>query len=171
MSQRLQIVLPDPAAEQLHDLAAASDRPASTLAAQMVQRELTVAAETGTVRPARAAQQRARGGSGKRAAWLEPYGGSATWRAHTWGAIAALHARYPRALAPLKDGWWTDESHLETLCALAAWRAEIDDTGQDPREELAFQTQLTDYAHSLRSEGGGVTRTWTPAAPPDEWAF
>jgi hypothetical protein len=32
---------------------------------------------------------------------------------------------------------WTDESHTETLCALAIWRAEIDDTGQDPREELA----------------------------------
>jgi hypothetical protein len=39
---------------------------------------------------------------------------------------------------------WTDEFTTETLCALATWRAELDDTGQDPRDELAFKNQLTD---------------------------
>jgi hypothetical protein len=87
-----------------------------------------------------------------------------------WGQIVALHGRYPRALAPLNDNWWKDDSQTETLCALAVWRAEIDDTGIDPRDELAFQTQLTDLFLTLRQQGGGVTKTWTPGAPPAEWA-
>jgi hypothetical protein len=87
-----------------------------------------------------------------------------------WGAIVALHGRYVRHLEHLRDGWWTYESHTETLCALATWRAEIDDAGQDPREELAFQAQLAEYSDSLRQEGGGVTKAWKPGAPPDEWA-
>jgi hypothetical protein len=56
------------------------------------------------------------------------------------------------------------------LCALATWRSEIDDAGTDPRDEIAFQTQLNDYAHTLQREGGGVTKTWTPGAPPDDWS-
>ena len=87
-----------------------------------------------------------------------------------WGQVVALHGRYPRHLAGLMDDWWTDHSHTETLCALAIWRAEIDDTGQDPREELAFQNQLADYSHALRQQGGGVTKAWKPGAPPEEWA-
>ena len=70
----------------------------------------------------------------------------------------------------LKEDWWSDEAHTETLCALAVWRAEIDDKGQDPREELAFQQQLADYAETLRQQGGGVTKTWRPGAPPAAWA-
>jgi hypothetical protein len=87
-----------------------------------------------------------------------------------WGAIVALHGRYPRQLGTLKDEWWTDEAHTETLCALAIWRAEIDDSGQDPREELAFQAQIADYSNTLRQEGGGVTKAWKPGAPAEEWA-
>jgi hypothetical protein len=86
-----------------------------------------------------------------------------------WGAIVVLHGRYPRYLQALKDQWWTDEAHTEILCALAAWRAEIDDAGDDPREELAFQAQLTDYSQVLRQQGGGVSKAWKPGAPPDEW--
>ena len=110
------------------------------------------------------------GATVNRARWLEPYGGDPTWRQEMWGAIVALHGRYPRALANLKDDWWTDEQHTEMLCALATWRSEIDDAGVDPRDELAFQTQLNDYAHTLRQEGGGVTKMWTPGAPPDAWS-
>jgi hypothetical protein len=87
----------------------------------------------------------------------------------TWGAIVALHGRYPAQLATLKDLWWTDDSTTETLSALAAWRAELDDGGQDPREELAFQAQLTDYSQLLRQKSGGVTKTWKPGAPPPQW--
>jgi hypothetical protein len=77
--------------------------------------------------------------------WLEPYGAAPESRQIMWGAIVTLHGRYPRALGALKDEWWTDEAHTETLCALAVWLAEIDDAGQDPHEELAFQAQLGDY--------------------------
>ncbi|HTW41713.1 MAG TPA: hypothetical protein VMD79_05335 [Solirubrobacteraceae bacterium] len=52
----------------------------------------------------------------------------------------------------------------------AVWRAELDETRQDPRDELAFQTQLNDYAQLLRQKGGGVTKAWKPSATPPEWA-
>jgi hypothetical protein len=42
--------------------------------------------------------------------------------------------------------------------------------GVDPREEFAFHAQLGDYAHTLRQEGGGVTKAWKPGTPPAEWA-
>jgi hypothetical protein len=86
-----------------------------------------------------------------------------------WGQIVALHGRYPRTLAHLKDQWWTEEQHTETLCALAVWRSDLDDAGVDPREELAFHAQLADYAQTLRQDGGGVTKAWKPGAPPEKW--
>ena len=54
------------------------------------------------------------------------------------GAIVGLYARYREALSSLKEGWWRNASHLETLSALAVWRQWIDDAGRDPREELAL---------------------------------
>ncbi len=55
--------------------------------------------------------------------------------------------------------------------ALVVWRDWIDQAAEeDPRHELAFHAQLSDYSRELRQEGGGVTRTWIPGAPPDEWA-
>ena len=86
-----------------------------------------------------------------------------------WGSIVALHGRSPKALAHLKDGWWEDSSHVETLCALVVWRDLIDVAADDPRFELAFQSQLADYGHALRQEGGSVTSTRTPGTPPAEW--
>lgn len=105
-----------------------------------------------------------------RARWLEPYGGDRKWSVEMWGAIVELHGRYPRQLESLQDGWWLDEAHTETLCALAVWRGEIDDAGDDPREELAFQSHLAHYAAVLRAQGGGVDSAWVPGAPPSEWA-
>lgn len=168
MSRRLQIVLPDPAAAQLHKLAVASGQPVATLAGQMVRNELALAAKEGHIRSLRCAPGTVSSG-GERGRWLEPYGGRSAWRAEMWGAIVALHGRYPRALGQLKDGWWGDESHTETLCALAVWRAEIDSIGQDPREELAFQTELVDYAQVLKAEAAGVAQAWQPGAPPSRW--
>jgi hypothetical protein len=90
---------------------------------------------------------------------------------HDVGSIVALHGRCPRALEHLKDGWWEDAAHVETLCALVIWRDWIDQEADDPRYELAFQAQLADYERELRQEGGGVTRAWRPGPAPDEWAF
>jgi hypothetical protein len=36
-----------------------------------------------------------------------------------WGQVVVLHGRYPRQLQDVKNGWWTDDSQTETLCALA----------------------------------------------------
>jgi hypothetical protein len=170
MSQRRQIVLPDPVDLQLRELAAGADTPPSTLAAQMVQADVAQAAKDGKVRPLRSAPVLLGANGSERAPWLEPYGGDSEWRRQMWGAIVALHGRYPGQLQALNDGWWKDESQTETLCALAVWRAELDDAGQDPRDELAFQNQLADYSQVLRQQGGGVTKAWKPGAPPPEWA-
>jgi len=86
-----------------------------------------------------------------------------------WGQIVALHGRYPKALAWLQEGWWNDEELLETLCAIAVWRVEVDDAGVDSREELAFHLQLRELSQVLRQVGGGVTKAWKPSALPDEW--
>ena len=165
----MKIVLPDPVVTQLAELAAGAGERPSTLAGQMVRNGVALAARDGKVRPLRSVPVLVGGNDAERALWLEPYGGDGAWRQRMWGAIVALHGRYPRALSNLNDGWWKDESHTEILCALAVWRQQLDDSGQDPREELHFQTQLSDYAQKLRQEGGGVTKAWKPGAPPDEW--
>ncbi len=171
MSQRRQVVLPDPIDQQLRELAAGADMPPSTLAAQLIQAGVATAAKDGKVRQLRPAPVLvgARGG-GERPPWLEPYGGDQQWRREMWGAIVALHGRYPVQLEPLKDKWWTDDFTTETLCALAVWRAELDESGPDPRDELAFKNQLTDYSQLLRQQSGGTTKQWKPGATPPEWA-
>jgi hypothetical protein len=169
MSQRVQVVLSDPVALQLRELAAGAGTPHSTLAAQFVGNEIARAIKNGHVRPMRSAPVLAGRNSDERPPWLEPYGGDPDWRQQMWGQVVALHGRYPGQLQALNDGWWKDESQSETLCALAVWRAELDDTGHDPRDELAFQNQLADYAQVLRQQGGGVTKAWKPGATPAEW--
>ncbi len=169
MSRRLQIVLPDPVAAQLEELASAAGEPLATIARQIVRDGVALAAKSGKVKARRPAPTVVGGASG-RPRWLEPYGGDPAWRTDMWGAVVALHGRYPRHLGDLKDGWWTDEAQIETLCALAVWRAEIDDAGKDPREELTFQHQLADLAQRLRQQGGGVSKTWRPGPPPEEWS-
>lgn len=86
-----------------------------------------------------------------------------------WGAVVALHARYPRLLETVKDGWWYDDAHTEVLCALAVWRQEIDDAADSPREELAFHRELAEYSLTLRQQAGGVAKSWKPGAPPTDW--
>jgi len=168
VSQRLQIVVPDPVMTQLQELASGAGEPVATLAARMVRDALTLTGTHGnTIAPKAAPSGHSEAGT--RPPWLEPYGGNPAWRREMWGAIVALHARYARQLQHLKHGWWTDESQTETLGALTVWRAEIDEMGRDPREELAFHHQLTDFAHMLRQQGGGVAKTWKPGAPPEEW--
>ena len=172
MSRRLQLVLPEPVATQLNELAAGAQEATATIAAQMLRGAVADAAAAGRVRPLRLAQPPHSSPPVRcaRARWLEPYGGDRQWTAEMWGAIVDLRGRYPRELEALQDGWWLDEAHTETLCALAVWRAEIDDTGDDPREELSFHGHLTHYAGVLRAQGGGVDAAWVPGAPPPEWA-
>lgn len=168
MSQRLQIVLADPVMTQLEALAASAGEPLATLAARILRDALAPSGSHDKTISAKASPS-VQGDAETRPLWLEPYGGDPVWRQEMWGAIVALHARYPRQLEHLKHGWWNDESHTETLCALTVWRAEIDEMGRDPREELAFHHQVTDFAHTLRQQGGGLAKTWQPGPPPDGW--
>ncbi len=169
MSHRFQIVLSDPFATQLHELAVGTGEPPSTVAGHFVRSGVSEAARDGKVRPQRAPTTLAVAKRAERPRWFEPYEGDPAWRRQMWGAIVALHGRYPRLLVALKDGWWRDEVHTEILCALAVWRGEIDDAAENPREELAFHRELADYARTLRQQGGGVAKEWTPGAPPSEW--
>ena len=165
MSTRIKITLADDLAARLEELAAASGQPVARVAGEIVRDTLRNPAT-------------ARHGSGStpadeltiaRAPWLEPYGGDREWRQFTWGSILALYGRYPQELKWLKHGWWTDDSQVETLCAFARWRQTLDDEGRDPREELDFQLNIIELGRRLREAGGGVTKEWTPGAPPDEW--
>jgi hypothetical protein len=167
MSHTIKIVLPDPAIHRLENLAASADTRTATLASHLLQSAISQAGHDGKpvlppapIRPPE---------GGERAPWLEPYGGSRDWRGSTWAAIVALHGRYPRHLAHLKDQWWTDHAQTETLSALSHWRQELDDTATDPRQELAFHTQLNDYAQQLQRQSGGATKTWQPEPAPDAW--
>jgi len=169
VSHRIHIVLPDPAAERLRELTKAAHEPAATIARRLLTDALANASEHGQPRQPKPTSAHP-APPAERPPWLEPYGGDPAWRREMWGAIVALHDRYTRQLKDLKTGWWTVEAHLETLCALVVWRAAIDNSATDPREELAFHDQLADYAHTLRKEGGGVDREWKPGPPPEEWS-
>jgi hypothetical protein len=171
MSYRLKITLPDPTMAQLEALAEQRGEPASRVATQLICAEIlagrdpkrTLAATPVPVPKEEPAPDR-------RAPWIEPFYDRQEWRALMWGSIVALHGRYPKALEHLKEGWWEDAAHVETLCALVVWRDWIDQEADDPRYELGFQAQLADYGRELRQEGGGVTRAWSPGAAPDDWA-
>jgi hypothetical protein len=165
----MKITLPNPRVAQLEALAEERGEPVARVAARMIEAALAGGEpHQGRVStperrlPARTAPD-------QRPPWLEPYGGDREWRVLIWAAIVALHGRYSHALAFLKEGWWEDAAHLETLCALVVWRDWIDDYGDDPRYELAFHAQLEDFGRGLRQEGGGISSTWKPGAPPDGW--
>ncbi len=144
MSQRLQIVLPDPVASPAPGAGRRSaGEPIATLAAQILRNGVALAAEDRQghersqhpPKPCREDGPTAPDGLSPTAA--TPHG-DRRYGARSWRCTAAT----PGHLEHLKDGWWTDEAQTETLCALATWRAEIDDHGRDPREELAFHQQL-----------------------------
>lgn len=173
-SRRIKVTLPAAVAHQLDRLAMRAGEPPAKVAAQMIRQAITDADRDEHTRGRRAREHAPSerddpAEQDGRAPWLEPYGGSREWRGLMWGAIVGLHARYPEALSSLKKDWWHNDSHLETLSALATWRQWIDDAGRDPREELAFQAQLADYSHLLRQERSSTLDEWQPGAPPVEW--
>ncbi|HEX5307632.1 MAG TPA: hypothetical protein VFW38_00970 [Solirubrobacteraceae bacterium] len=156
-------------ADKLDKLARRAGEPPAKVAAQIIRQAIDNDGAASTTSSDAAGNDQQSDFEGDRPPWLEPYGGSREWRGLTWGSIVGLHARYPHHLSALKEGWWKNSSHLETLCALAVWRQWIDNTGRDPREELAFQIQLADYGRLLRQEGGSVIDAWQPGAPPIDW--
>ncbi|HUB73079.1 MAG TPA: hypothetical protein VL979_03445 [Solirubrobacteraceae bacterium] len=172
MSQRLKITLSDAVMAELRSRAERAGEPVARIAAHMVSQlaeHNPDADRAAATAPAVIADDDF--DADRHAPWIEPVMGDPAWRRRMWGSIVALHGRYPQALTHLKDGWWKDASHVETLCALVVWRDWIDIAADDPRHELAFQAQLTDYGQALRQEGGSITSAWTPGAAPDEWTY
>lgn len=166
MSRRIQIVLPDPTAEQLDRLAAALDTRTATLAGQLVRENLETLTRNPTPPPVPGPDAEE---EEERPAWLEPYGGDREWRTLMWGAVVALRGRYPRQLQHVKTGWWENPSITEMLCALAVWRQQIDDHAHDPREEIAFHNHLEHFTQTLLKYGFATEDTWEPGAPPENW--
>jgi hypothetical protein len=103
MSRKIQIVLPDPQADQLAELAAGTGEPPSTLAGLFVRHGIAQAAKDGKVRQLRQAPIIVGNSGRERARWLEPYGGDSTWRGEMWGAIVALHGRRARRSRYVRD--------------------------------------------------------------------
>jgi hypothetical protein len=171
LSGRLKITLPEPLAAELERTAEATGEAMSRVAAQAIRERFGgLLADTPVSARRASSAQPLRLATDARAPWLEPYGGDPLWRSTMWGAIVALHGRYPRHLEHLREDWWSDEAQTELLGALAVWRDEIDDAGRDPREELAFHHQREAVSRVLRQAGGGVESHWEPGAPPDGWA-
>jgi hypothetical protein len=169
MSQRLKITLSDAAMAELKRRAQRAGEPAARIAAQMVSQLAARNPDADSTAASTPAVIEDDLDVDRHAPWIEPVMGDPAWRGRMWGSVVALHGRYPQALAHLKDGWWEDSSHVETLCALVVWRDWIDVAADDPRFELAFQAQLADYGQVLRQEGGSVTSAWKPGAPPAKW--
>ncbi len=102
------------------------------------------------------------------APWIAP-DHDPVWHQNTWGAIVALHERYPRALAKLEHDWYEHPERVETLAALATWRANIDSSAEDPREELAFHNALQQLA-CLLDQTPGLGRPFKAGTTmPVEW--
>jgi len=69
----------------------------------------------------------------------------------------------------LAEDWWEDEAKVETLCALATWRRRIDESGEDPREELDFHRDLALCRENLGPDGGIGSHGWGRGRPTAKW--
>jgi len=148
------IRLPDPSHEALQQRAQQTGEPLASTAASLL-RTMLEDGEQATKRRERlrtrpTPQTRAMGTG---APWIAPED-DPDWHKNTWGMILALHERYPRALAKLEHDWYEHPERAETLAALAIWRASIDSSAEDPREELAFQNALQQLARTLDQTPG-----------------
>jgi hypothetical protein len=168
MDRRVRITLPEPLVRVLERMADEEDEPVARVAARLVREQLDQLRAGGRCGPStrRAVPDRR---PGERPPWLEPYGGDREWRVRMWGEIIALYRRYPTQLRGLQEGWWNDAAHLEPVCALVCWRQLLDDASHDPIEELSFQLHIVEFGRTVEREPGGVTKAWTPGAPPDDW--
>jgi len=166
MSRRVMITLPEPVAQRLDQHAADTGQRASTAAAQLIRDGLQQPPSLD--RPRQASRHPP---APQTASWIEPSDHTKqSWRSETWMAILALCARYTVELARLEHAWWQRTSRVETLAALAEWRNQLDQRGQDPREELAFQAHLTELQDTLEHTPATGTNTFNPAdPPPDDW--
>ena len=123
MSRRLKITLPDPVCQHLTELA---QETGESLAGVTVRIVLSKIEDGGAKRRGRSLVR-----SAYRERCLHP--GHARSDGSTTAAVRRLCERYPETLSNLTEEWRANESQLETLLALAAWRSAIDEQGGDPR--------------------------------------
>lgn len=164
------IRLPDPAHAALEQRAQQAGEPLASTAAGLLRTVL----EDSEMATSRRARLRTRPTSPPRATgagapWIAPEDDPA-WHQDTWGAIVALHDRYPRALAKLEHDWYEHPERVETLAALATWRANIDSSAEDPREELAFHNALQQLARILDQTPGLGRPFKAGTTMPVEWS-
>jgi len=167
---RIQISLSTPTLDQLRAIASNTGEPVARVATRMLMSGLAEGRSAHRT-PSRPAADEADEVAREPTAppWLEPFDdeGRRLWRQQAWGDALALYNRYPTALANLPESWWRDVDLFEIVCAMAAWRLNIDCAGQDPRDELAFHHQLADFRYVLDHLPGGVTTRFMPGAVPD----
>jgi hypothetical protein len=168
--KRLMIRLPDPAHAALQARAQQAGEPLASTASGLL-RTVLEDNETTTSRRARlrtrpASPPRAKGAG---APWIAPED-DPDWHTNMWGMIVALYERYPRALAKLEHDWYEHPERVETLAALAYWRANIDTSAEDPREELAFHNALQQLARILDQTPGLGRPFKAGTTMPVEWS-
>jgi hypothetical protein len=167
---RIQISLSDTTLDQLR--AMAQDTPVARIATRFLISALTDGRSTprpSGSRGSRDVEEETQ--DFDRPSWLEPFDERERreWRQQTWGDVLAFYTRYPKSLMRLPEQWWRDTDLFESVCALAAWRVNIDVAGRDPREELYFHAELEAFRHMLERLPGGVEGRFEPGAAPDEW--
>ena len=170
--RRISIRLPDPALALLEQRAQAQGEPVASAASNLLRTALENGiADSGGAR-SRTAQRRSPARQSVRptpgAPWIAPENDS-DWHERMWGAIVALYERYPRVLARLEHDWYEHAERVETLAALAVWRANIDAVGEDPREELAFHAALLQLGRILDSAPSSERRFKPDTTMPAEW--
>ncbi len=152
--RRISIRLPDPALALLEQRAQAQGEPVASSASNLLRAALEngIADSGGAglrAKPSRS-PTRPPGRPLSGAPWIAPENDS-DWHERMRGAIVALYERYPRVLARLEHDWHEHAERVETLAALAVWRANIDAAAEDPREELAFQAAVLQLGRVLDS--------------------
>jgi hypothetical protein len=170
VSYRLQVTVPDDLADELERRGRAGGQPASRVAAQLLGLAVSGGIDHRRRTPPREVRDEGSHVAQRPPAWLVPPSRlhREPWRRELWTAVLALHQRYGDALSNLPADWWRDPALTEVLGALVTWRAIIDVHGSDPREELAFHTQLIAFGQLLDQRPGG-SDVFNESGPSAEW--
>jgi hypothetical protein len=164
--KRITLRLPDPAMTTLEERATKTGEPTASLAANLLRTALynpQLPARAPTPTPPAPGPP-----PDQRPPWI-PQPENPTWHKDIWQAITALHQRYPRALKRLEEDWWQHPERVETLAALATWRARIDTNAQDPREEISFHNALERLTTTLNQTPGSKPHFQPREHAPPKW--
>ena len=161
MSQRLQIVLPDPIATAAPGARRRRRRATSHARGPDGPRRRRQAAKNGQVRTVKHHPARRRAKQASARAGLSPTAATPIGERRCGADPRAPRQIPPAAAQPQRRLVERRRPCRDPLRARRmAQRARRH--GEDPREELAFHTQITDYARTLGQEGGGVTKNGSP---------